>query len=106
MKPASTLTVLRWNFSWLEIIVLSPFLLLPACGGSKWTSTDAQNATDSANLQLQMETLCGREDAGPTCQPAAVRAMERASYCATVSMLLRHGKELPDAGIACQAAHQ
>lgn len=80
-------------------------LALAACGGS-WTSTDATNATDSANLQLQMETLCGREDAGPTCQPAAVRALERASYCATTSMLARHGKDLPDAGIACQAAHQ
>lgn len=78
---------------------------LAGCGGS-WTSTDAQNATDSANLQLQMETICGREDAGPTCQPAAVRALERASYCATSSMLSRHGATLPDAGIACQARHQ
>lgn len=102
----STWRVLRWNFSLLEILALSPFLLLPACGGAKWTDADARNATDSANLQIQMEVLCGREDAGPTCQPAAVRALERASYCATTSMLARHGKDLPDAGITCQAALQ
>ena len=79
---------------------------LVGCGGAKWTPADDTNATASANLQLQMEVICGREDAGATCQPAAVRAMERASYCATRSMLLRHGNDLPDAGIACQAAHQ
>lgn len=95
-----TLTVLQWSFSWWEILVLSPFLLLPACG-AKWTTTDAQNATDSMNLQLQMEVLCGREDAGPTCQPAAVRALERASFCATASELSRHGAPMPDAGIRC-----
>jgi len=69
-----------------------------ACGGAKWTSADATNATDSMNLQLQMEVICGREDAGPTCQPAAVRALERASFCATASELSRHGVAVPDAG--------
>ena len=77
-------------------------LPLISCGGG-WTSTDAQNATDSANLQSQMEIICGREDAGPTCQPAAVRAMERASFCASASMLTRHKAPVPDAGIACKA---
>ena len=43
--------------------------------GAKWTDADADNANDARNLQLQMEVICGREDAGPTCQPAAVRAM-------------------------------
>jgi hypothetical protein len=98
----STWRALRWNFSLWEILVLSPFLLL-GCG-SKWTAADASNAKDSANLQLQMETICGREDAGPTCQPAAVRAMERGSYCATASMLSRHGSPVPASStIHCQA---
>ena len=74
-----------------------------ACG-SKWTADDAKNATASSNLQLQMEVICGREDAGPTCQPAAVRAMERASYCATASMLSRHGMPVSSSSpIKCQA---
>lgn len=76
-------------------------LMLVGCGS--WTSTDAQNATDATNLSVQMEVICGREDAGATCVPAAVRAMERASYCATGSMLARHGAVVPDAGIACVA---
>jgi hypothetical protein len=74
--------------------------------GAKWTDADADNANDARNLQLQMEVICGREDAGPTCQPAAVRAMERGAFCATSSMLYRHGATLPDAGIACKAPGQ
>lgn len=75
-------------------------LLTCACSGS-WTAADATNARDSARIQLQLETICGREDAGPTCAPAAVRALERASYCASESMLFRHGIAL-DGGIACR----
>jgi hypothetical protein len=79
------------------------FLLLVGCGPS-WTATDTKNATDSANCQLQLEVICGRgpDDAG-TCNAASVRSLERASWCATGSMLSRHEAALPDAGIACKA---
>jgi hypothetical protein len=96
----NTWTVLRWNLAWWEIVLLSPFLLLPACGGAKWTTDDAKNAADIANGALSAEDICDR-DGGP-CPASGVRAMERGTYCAAASMLARHELPVPDGGgIAC-----
>ena len=73
-------------------------IVLFGCGGS-WAAQDATNAQDIANGALSLEQVCDR-DGGP-CPAAAVRAMERGTYCAAASMLYRHKEAIPDAGVAC-----
>ena len=78
---------------------LAILLVVAGCGGAKWTSDDATNATDIRNGALSLEAVCDR-DGGP-CPAPAVRAMERGTYCAAASMLSRHGVPAIDAGVAC-----
>lgn len=73
-------------------------LVLAGCGGS-WTAADAQNATDIANGALSLEQVCDR-DGGP-CPGAAVRSMERGTFCSAGSLLSRHGEHVPDGGPGC-----
>lgn len=86
-----------WYFAWWEAVLVLPFAIC-ACGPS-WTDMDAQNAKDIANGAASLEAVCAR-DGGP-CPGGAVRAMERGTFCASTSMLVRHGEAVPDAGIAC-----
>jgi hypothetical protein len=85
---------------WLYGGALTNLVFLVGCGGAKWTSDDAKNASDIANGALSAEDICDR-DGGP-CPASGVRAMERGTYCAAASMLERHGLPVPDGGgIAC-----
>lgn len=74
-------------------------LLTAACGGA-WADADTKSATDAVHAQMTIETLC--EGDGGACVPSQVRALERMSYCSNASMLARHGKDVPEAGIKCQ----
>jgi hypothetical protein len=81
-------------------IVVLALLALVGCG-AKWAGgPDEQSATDIANGAASLEVVCDR-DGGP-CPAAAVRAMERATYCAAAAMLVRNGSAMPDAGIVCK----
>jgi hypothetical protein len=75
---------------------------LAGCG-ARWTSTDAANTRDATNLQAQLEVLCSRGDDAGTCAAPQVRALERAAWCATAGMAVRHGIAVADAGIGCVA---
>ena len=86
----------KWTFMKTWIVT---FLLVASCGGSKWTPEDEQSAQDIANGALSLEAVCDR-DGGP-CPGAAVRAMERGTYCAAGAMLYRHSAHVPEAGVRC-----
>ena len=74
-------------------------LVFAGCGGANWTPDDATNAHDIANAALSLEAVCDR-DGGP-CPGAAVRAMERGTYCSASAMMSRHGMPAIDGGVAC-----
>lgn len=85
-------------------VVLSFILIAlstPAC--DTWKAADAKSSSDAARLEALLEARCSPAgvDAG-SCDPAAVRALERGAYCANASMLGRRGVAAPDAGIRCQ----
>ena len=71
-----------------------------ACGGG-WVDADTKSATDAVHIEATALELC--EDDGGPCKPSQVRALERAAMCANESMLARHGKGVPEAGVQCQA---
>ena len=70
-----------------------------SCGGPAWTAADTKSATIAARTELAAQRACAEDDGG--CRPGLVRALQRAAYCNTASMLVRHGAEAPDGGIAC-----
>ena len=81
-------------------IRMLPAILLVACGGG-WSDADTKAATNATKMELLVEARCGADDAS-TCDPASVRALERAAYCANASMLYRHDAGAKDAAIECQ----
>ena len=88
-------------FAAAVVVFFSTIAALSQCGcGAKWTDADVQNANDIANGAASLEAVCDR-DGGP-CPGFAVRAMERGTFCAATSQLVRHGEAVPDAGIACK----
>jgi len=74
--------------------------MLVGCGAQWAGGPDEKSATDIANGAASLEAVCDR-DGGP-CPAAAVRAMERGTYCAAAAILVRHGSAVPDAGIVCR----
>lgn len=83
---------------------MRPWLLLTAllgCGGSAsaWTPEDTTSATNVANGALSLEAVCDRD--GGSCPGAAVRAIERGTYCAAAAQLVRHRQDVPDGGPRC-----
>lgn len=74
-------------------------LLLAGCGGG-FSDADAKSTTDSARAQAMALSLCA-VGAG-TCEASEVRGLERASFCASASILYRHDLPPVDAGVACQ----
>jgi hypothetical protein len=71
-----------------------------SCGGPAWTAADTKSATDAARVELAAQRACAEDDGG--CRPALVRSLQRAAFCNTASMLVRHGADAPDGGIACR----
>lgn len=90
----------RSLLGWLAMLLVSlgVALILVSCGGG-WADADTASATDSARAQLMIESACAD---GGACSPGQVRALERMSYCATASMIARHGGKPPAPGsIVC-----
>jgi hypothetical protein len=79
--------------------------LLAQCGCGGWADADVKAATDTVRLESMALSLCGGGGGGDggSCAPGQVRALERAAYCLNASQLVRHGDEVPDAGVSCQA---
>lgn len=107
MKVMRTIEVLRWNLSWAEIVVLSPFMVfaLVGCAGSaaQWTDKDTESLTSMEDNALSLETACDR-DGGP-CNAAMVRAVERAQVCGTADRLYVHRQTVHDTSpIRCTRA--
>lgn len=73
------------------------WLLLALVGScSTWTASDARWAQDVVNTAATALELCG-DDAG-ACDPAQVRALERAQLCEASSTFVRHGISVPEDG--------
>lgn len=75
-------------------------LALAACGGS-WSSSDAASTSNAMRQELMIERECAMDMPDGGCSPSRVRALDRAAFCASASVLYGHGVDTPDAGIAC-----
>lgn len=97
-----TWQVLRWNFSPLEIIVLSPALLFAQCGcGATYTADDATANTLAARVEARQLDVCAVMNAA-ACTPAFVRATSSVAFCANARELVAHQALVPEAGVHCQ----
>lgn len=80
-------------------LAIAAAALLVGCGGG-FSDADGKSTTDSARAQAMALSLCA-SDAG-ACPASQVRALERASFCASASILFRHDLPPVDAGVTCQ----
>jgi hypothetical protein len=89
---------------WLALLALA------GCGAGL-SDTDAKVASDSVLSAASLQDLCARGsdatdggavDAG-ACTPSQVRALSRELLCGAESLLIEHGKPVPDAGAISNA---
>ena len=87
------------------LALLEASCLGPAGCGGDFSERDAKVAADSVLTAGYVQTLCARggegrdggTEAGP-CTPSEVRASTRELLCGAESLLVEHGKPVPDAG--------